>query len=275
MQNDQNLINLEFSIIGFGRVGAGLARSLTRKGGICTGILTSDRSKLDDKVSGLHFPALVEYSNLGRFCFICVPDDQISVVADQLSKYPDIPSNTNFIHVSGTRSSHDLTVLSKKGHLVASFHPLQTFNPQADIEIFRDILISIEGDEELKVDLYKIAALLSARPLSVSPEQKKTIHIAAVFVSNFQSALVLEAGKVIGTQFENAEHFVRQNYSSLMQQTVLNIIEKGFPDALTGPAARNDQNTIQQHINYLNDNGLNSSLYSELSDVIRRYLKSE
>ena len=268
-------MTFEFSIIGFGRVGAALARSLSRLGGICTGVVTSDESKLDDKISGFHFKKLVDYSFTGQFCFICVPDDKIIELAEYLSKHPEIPLKTNFIHVSGTRSSLDLDVLRNRGYQVASFHPLQTFHTEADIDIFRNILISIEGDDEIKTKLFDVANLLESRPLEVTPEQKKTIHIAAVFVSNFQSSLVLEAGKVIATQFENSEEFVRQNFSSLMQQTVLNISKKGFPDALTGPAARNDLKTIRNHVEYLNQNGLDSSLYHELSEIIRRYQESK
>lgn len=265
-------MTFEFSIFGFGRLGAGLARSLSKSGGICTGVVTSDESKLDDKISGMHFKKLVDYSKIGQFCFICVPDDIINEIATNLSKQTEIPPSTHFVHVSGTRSSQDLDVLKATGHQVASFHPLQTFHSEADIDIFRNILVSIEGDEDLVTELFTIAKLLGSRPLKVTHEQKKAIHIAAVFVSNFQSSLVLEANKVIGTQFENSHDFVRQNFSSLMQQTVLNISEKGFPNALTGPAARDDQKTIRHHIDYLEQQGLDSSLYDRLSQVIRHYI---
>lgn len=177
-----------------------------------------------------------------------------------------------FTHVSGARTSEELAALARLGFPVCSFHPMQTFKPDSTEEVFRDIHISIEGDGSLAENLSEIALRMGAIPSVINAEQKLALHLSGVMVSNFMSALVIEAAKVMGKYQNDPDAYIREKLGPLMRQTLKNILENGFPDALTGPAVRGDKKTIDNHLALMRQNGLDTKVYSVLTKVLEEYV---
>jgi len=264
-----------FSIIGYGRLGKTLAKQLQLIGGECKYIISRKPSAITD----FHpFTQLVPISAiggidyLGQYCFICVPDDHISMVAKSVDTSLINCSRSDFIHTSGAKSSSLLDVLQKKGCRIATFHPMQTFTGEDHKDVFENILVSLEGDNSLSLDLYDIATSMGCKPIVVNEQDKIRLHIAGVMVSNFIFSLVIEASKVVIPLAEFPEEFIRQVYGPLMKKTINNIIDHGVSKSLTGPASRGDVNSIEVHKRILERDDHNKMLYEIMTDTISEFV---
>lgn len=259
-----------FSIIGLGRVGSALLLALEAAGFHCSNIIT----RRPDVVQ--HSTAL-QLSTPDSTCkpcdiwFICVPDDQIRQTAETLLGSGVTLTGVTVAHVSGARDASILQVLSEAGALTASFHPMQTFTPLAQPSVFHDVMVSLEGHPEACKHLHQLCKRLGAQPQIMGAEEKLQRHLAGVIVSNFLSALVLTAASVLDKPPQEAESFIRRHYGGIMRQTLDNILTKGFPDAITGPAFRGDLETLQLHLLALKEHPQAEALYRAASSHLSGY----
>lgn len=251
------------SIIGTGRVGRCLALA-HRKAGFEVHSLFNRTLSMAELMAAQTGASLAKTFPAGRedlspITFICVPDDAISDVAAQLAGIADDWSGYAFIHCSGARPAEELAVLSAKSAQIASFHPIQTFPSEPDAAVFRDIWISLQGNEELLVLLEEVARLFGAKTIRVTAEQKQQLHIAAVFACNYVVTLAGAAERLLPEGNQGLELL-----APLMRQTLEQILSKGPAEALTGPLRRGDIQTLKNHVDALNDLPELQTLYTTL-----------
>lgn len=262
-----------YTLIGFGRVGAALDAALNSIGGVCHGIITSGKNS--------HAVALPQHA---RFCsftefessdyvFLAVPDDAIETVARSLPIPKLLEANSTVVHLSGSKPSSVLSELSDRGIPIASTHPLMTFKQGAQAQIFEGITVSIEGSDTAVNSLEMLFTQIGSKPIKVTAEQKKLLHLAAVITSNFMSSLVFYTSSVVQSMDEDPIEFVRQTFGPLMLKTAENIVNEGYPSALTGPASRGDMSTINDHLQLLRELNIDESIYKELSEQILLFTK--
>jgi predicted short-subunit dehydrogenase-like oxidoreductase (DUF2520 family) len=198
---------------------------------------------------------------IGALIFISTPDDMISTVANKLALTNIDWNQRTVVHCSGNLTSDELSSLAKAGAGVASMHPIQTFKPGDGSDRFRGITMSLEGDKKVTGDLEKIVELMHANSLHLTKEQKRALHIAAVFASNYMIALIYSAGKYLEKEgLEKGITFLEP----LILQTARNIVEKGAAGSLTGPVARGDIISIRKHLNSLKTNDKMRKMYQIL-----------
>jgi predicted short-subunit dehydrogenase-like oxidoreductase (DUF2520 family) len=107
---------------------------------------------------------------------IAVSDDAIAIVSAQITL-----KNQLVVHTSGSVSMDALN--SKNRHGV--FYPLQTFSVSKEID-FKLIPICLEATTRKDYQiLEKVAKSISDVTYNINSEQRKALHVAAVFVSNF------------------------------------------------------------------------------------------
>ncbi len=106
----------------------------------------------------------------------------------------------------------------------------------------------MQGDEEAKDLLKSIITEMGAHPLMLDKKQKRNLHIAAVMASNYLVALMFSVENLL-KDVDLEDGF--QSLEPLVHQTVTNIFEKGPSDALTGPIARGDAESVQTHLEEL------------------------
>jgi predicted short-subunit dehydrogenase-like oxidoreductase (DUF2520 family) len=109
----------------------------------------------------------------------------------------------------------------------------------------------LEATNELDYKiLEKVAVNLTNSVFSISSQQRKSLHVAAVFVCNFVNHLYAQ-GEVIC--LENNIDF--DILKPLILETATKIKSVSPTAAQTGPAKRHDTITINNHIQFLeNDN---------------------
>lgn len=192
---------------------------------------------------------------------ITVPDDLIKTISDQLVNTEIEWPGKTVIHCSGNLSSDEMSSLAAAGARIASMHPIQTFKAGDGAERFMGITVSLEGDKKATDELEKLIALMNAKPIHLTKEQKRAMHIAAVFASNYMSALMHTAAEYLAKEgMEEGINILKP----LILQTVQNIVNNGAVDSLTGPVARGDIASIRKHLDSLKTNDKMFRIYQIL-----------
>jgi predicted short-subunit dehydrogenase-like oxidoreductase (DUF2520 family) len=169
-------------------------------------------------------------------------------------------SDQLLLHTSG---STGLSALEGASTRIGVFYPLQTFSKIKSID-FRQIPIIIEANvPEVLAIIRAIADRLSEKVIELNSEQRKTLHIGAVFACNFTNHLFGLAQELLeqkGLDYELLKPLIAET---------LNKIEMNSPVSVqTGPAIRGDQATIQAHLKLLKHNPDLAELYVKLSQSI-------
>lgn len=186
---------------------------------------------------------------------IAVSDDAISTVS-QLLKLKD----KLIVHTSGSVPKEALAQGVRRG----VFYPLQSFSRDRSLNL-REVPLCIEA--ELPADLAllrKVAGSLSEQVREVTPEERRQLHLAAVFANNFTNHcchLAHEVLKQRNLPFRLLLPLIRETSEKLREMTPY--------DAQTGPARRNDRKTLSQHQALL-QNGIRSDVYTLLTKSIQQ-----
>jgi predicted short-subunit dehydrogenase-like oxidoreductase (DUF2520 family) len=169
---------------------------------------------------------------------IAVSDDAIAEVSSKIK-------NDLVVHTSGSVSINDLKNDSKKG----VFYMLQTFSKDKKVD-FSEVPFCLEAEN---INDYKtleiVAKSIGKKIYPISSEQRNTLHVAAVFVNNFTNHLYK-----IGNDICKENKVPFEVLHSLIKETASKIETLSPEKAQTGPAIRNDEKTLKNHLNLLDKN---------------------
>ncbi len=189
---------------------------------------------------------------------IAVSDNAIAEVAQNLPF-----KNRLVVHTSGSSEMNILGNHNRKG----VFYPLQTFSANKEID-FSSIPFCLETEfKDDYVILEQLALSLSKKVYPISSSQRKSLHVAAVFVCNFVNQLYQ-----IGNEICDDNHVPFEILHPLIQETAQKVLNLSPKEAQTGPALRNDTLTIEKHINFLK-NPAYKALYITLTESIQNVKK--
>lgn len=185
---------------------------------------------------------------------LALKDDVIEKVASGIKKQDRL-----VVHTSGAAS---INILEKFPHR-GVFYPLQTFSKNLDL-IFPEIPFCLEAakEEDLKI-LENLAGEISKKHYHISSEQRKKLHLAAVFVCNFVNHLYS-----IGEDICSKNEVPFEVLQPLIQETSKKILNSSPFKVQTGPAIREDQSTIETHLDLLK-NGDQKEIYRLLTKAIQ------
>jgi len=185
---------------------------------------------------------------------IAVSDDAIPLLAPFLLKKKGL-----VVHTSGSVNLKSLATQKSRG----VFYPLQSFSEGKMID-FKKVPICLEAENKNDLELLrKLADLISTEVYEISSEQRKSLHLAAVFVNNFTNYLF-----TIGHDICTDNNLPFDILTPLIKETVNKLDYLPPYDAQTGPAKRNDVKTIEGHVNQLKDKNY-QDIYSLLSKLIK------
>lgn len=189
---------------------------------------------------------------------ISVTDNAINEVSSQLPF-----KNKLVVHTSGTSSLEVLDTKNRKG----VFYPLQTFSKSKEVD-FSSIPLCLEAENENDYKtLELLAKAISNKVYNISSEQRKSLHVAAVFVSNFVNHMY-----VIGSEICETNNVPFEVLQPLIQEVANKITTLSPKEAQTGPALRNDTKTIEKHIEFLKDSNY-QDIYKLLTQSIQNVAK--
>lgn len=169
---------------------------------------------------------------------VSVKDDAIAEVSQALSHKKGVVA-----HTSGAVPLNAIAV-ERKG----VFYPLQTFTKGKTLD-FSTIPICIEGNDNVTLGiLEELAKSISEQVYQINSDQRKKLHLAAVFVNNFTNYLY-GVGEAICMDSNLSFDLLKP----LIMETADKVQYLSPKEAQTGPARRGDQNSMQEHLKLLKD----------------------
>lgn len=213
---------ITFRVVGPGKAGKSLGAALQAAGWQLEGYLGKG-----ENLSGAAMGCDV--------LVIATPDSMISFVAGLISPNPE----TLVVHLSGLLGLDTLEPHPRR----ASLHPLVSLpSPEVGAAKLRGANIAIAGDPQVK----QIVDALGGKAFELADESRALYHAAAAVASNH---LVVLLGQV-----EHLAELAKVPFEvmlKLAKETLDNVAHLGPKAALTGPASRDDQDTIDAHVSAL------------------------
>ncbi len=255
----------KISFIGSGNVATHLAKAFSKKGITVTQIYsqTCDNSETLAWQSNSKYICDLEELDLNvDLLFFAVKDDVIKELA---SKILEIKPTIKVVHTSG---SVGLDVFGDAQNC-GIFYPLQSFSKTKKIAIDEVPFLITSNNSELKNELIAFAKIISNKVYEYTDEQRKHLHIAAVFVNNFSNHLF-----ALAQDYCEKHQLDYQLLMPLIHETITKIDAILPKDAQTGPAKRNDIEIIDKHLSILkNEDDKLFAIYKMLTDSILQMYK--
>jgi predicted short-subunit dehydrogenase-like oxidoreductase (DUF2520 family) len=202
----------------------------------------------------------LDFSNsVSEIIFLAITDDVLPKVLDELI----IKENTLIAHTSG---STPLSIFEPYPYQGGVFYPLQTFSKNREVEI-DTVPFCIEAtDKDTEKRLFRLAQKLSRKVVLMSSQERRILHIAAVFACNFVNHLLGISKSILDA---NALDY------KLLKPLVKETIEKAFYTeprlAQTGPAIRKDIKLIEKHLEFLQEDFDKQRIYQLLTESIMNF----
>lgn len=190
-------------------------------------------------------------------CIISVKDRYVRDIADRVCR--ERPK-TVFMHTSG---SVGMDVFDGLNDNCGVLYPMQTFSKDKALD-FKKIPCFVEGNNEASREtIMKLASTISDNVHYMTSDDRKWLHLAAVFACNFSNACYVVADGILrrnGLDFTVLRPLIEETVSKLGTLAPI--------DAQTGPAVRGDQNIMDSQAAMLADNESLQKLYIKMSEII-------
>lgn len=196
---------------------------------------------------------------------IAVSDSAISEVREGMYDVEQLRDGI-IVHTSGATPMSVLSPFEHHGVL----YPCMTFTKGDDIDMTKCPFLVEASDAGTYNALAEVADTIGAGATPCDSEGRRRLHLAAVLASNFTNHLMLKAEQVL----KEASLPL-----SILEPLVRQTIDKAFRmppfDAQTGPARRNDTQTMERHREIIGDDERLREIYDVLSRSIGETYKNE
>ncbi len=249
------------SFAGAGRVAEALCKELFHAGFRIDMIASETEisgKSLADSSKAVWSPTL-QFPDSTKIIIVAVPDHRLISVLNTLK----CRTGTLVVHTAG---SFGLDIFPEHIKQKGVFYPLQTFSKNRIVS-FIDLPFLLEASDEESSEILKtIAESIGGDVHFVGTEQRRMLHLAAVFVCNFTNHILTEGQEVAG----NAG-FTLEILEPLIKETISKALDLGPENSQTGPAVRNDKNTIEKHLELLSFSPELQRIYNEMTRSIIKY----
>lgn len=245
--------------IGSGNVATRLAIALKEVGKKIVQIYSRSEENASDLGNKLGVDFTTNLSSINSeadLYILSVSDNALDEIIQKLDLHKKL-----IVHTSGTTSMDVLNSFDNYG----VFYPLQTFSSEKEIS-FKNIPLCIEANSDDNFNALKdLAETISGTIHHINSEQRKHLHVSAVFANNFTNYM-----------YTIAEDILQDNdlpfdlLKPLIQETAAKILTHTPSESQTGPARRNDQEIINTHLDLLNKYPEYQKIYQLLSEQIKR-----
>ncbi len=215
-------------------------------------------NSLAKKVNAQPIDLLSRLSPNADLYIIAVPDDLVEKIIDQ------VPFRDKLIvHTSG---SVPLNLFRRSGfQQYGIFYPLQTFSKKIPVDL-TTVPICVEANSINNLALLiNLAEVISEKVYEVNSEQRKSLHLSAVFACNFSNYMYQIANDLC-----NQNHVNFDILKPLIIETANKIINQSPLEVQTGPAKRNDITTIKKQLQLLENHKNYQDIYQLITENIQK-----
>ena len=257
---------MKIAMLGSGNVATFLSKVLIQAGHSITQVWSRNPNNAIALAFKIGSDSITNISSIlpdADIVIIAVNDDGIENVAAQIPKNP----KQLILHTSGTTP---LFVLENYTSNCGVLYPLQTFSKQDNVD-FNVVPLCIEGNNlGVLIQIKSLAKQLSNNVNEVNSHQRAVLHLSAVFACNFTNHFYHIAQQILedaGLDFDLLR--------PLIQQTTDKVMIGKPSEVQTGPAKRNDEQTMLKHVAILQDQPIWLEMYVKLSqDIVKIYQPS-
>ena len=253
------------SFAGAGRVASALCKRISEKGfkiDLVVSLSKERGRRLADECNtawsdDLSYPASTD------IVIVAVPDHSLGAVLEKIRCRP----GTLVVHTAG---SFGIDIFPGQIHHKGVFYPLQTFSEGRDVD-FNDLPFLLESSDLKSSDILTyLATAIGGKSFFLNTDQRILVHLAAVFICNFSNHML-----TLGKQISVKAGLPFGIFHPLLQETISKAIDLGPENSQTGPAVRNDRNTIEKHLELLSFSPELQQMYREITmSIIKIHNKS-
>ena len=215
---------------------------------------------LADEVEAEYITDLKEVSKEARLYIISLKD---AAFVELLPQITEGKQHALLVHTAG---SIPMNIWEGYAERYGVFYPMQTFSKQRAVD-FREVPFFIEAKRPEDVELLKgVAGTLSEKVYEADSEQRRSLHLAAVFTCNFTNHMYALAAELL-----EKYHLPFDVMLPLIDETARKVHELPPCDAQTGPAVRYDENVINKHLSMLEDTPALQEIYKLMSKSIHEH----
>lgn len=254
-------MKLKIAILGAGNLAWNLAPALEDAGHEITEVYARDIQKakeITERIYSAEAKDELDFSESDAKLFIlAIKDDALSEVADQLI----LPEGSILVHTSGAMPVE--VISQSSASYVGVFYPLQSFTKGKKVD-FEEVPFLLESEDEGTVQLLKkVAKSLSPLVYLLRAKDRQAVHVAAVFASNFTNHMLRIAEEILHRQGLD-----REMLKPLIIESISKSLQLGAKKAQTGPAIREDYETLEAHHHFLAYNEQLAEIYRLISQDI-------
>ncbi len=245
------------AIIGAGRVGGAVGQLLAKAGYVVSAVMRRSMEAASSAASfigsGTAMTDAVLAARSADIVLITTPDGAIKNVCETVARAGGFRRGSIVLHMSGAHTLDLLDAAREAGAHRAVIHPLQSVpSREQGIQNIPGSFFRIEADPEALPEARDLVKALGGAELAMprwssDSYSASLYHAGAVTVSNYLVALIdhgLAFYQVLGADKREALAAVLP----LIKGTLANIERLGTTDALTGPIARGDSETVRGHL---------------------------
>jgi predicted short-subunit dehydrogenase-like oxidoreductase (DUF2520 family) len=258
-----NLHRISFA--GAGRVGGALCRGLFHAGFRIDLVASETESsgKLLAESCNTSWSSDLIFPDSTDIIIVAVPDHRLKGVLETIRCRTDAL-------IAHTAGSFGLDVFPEQVNHRGIMYPLQTFSVGRDVS-FLDLPFFLEASDEHSSEILKnMVNSIGGEVHFVDTVSRKMLHLAAIFVCNFTNHMITE-----GKRISDRAGFSFEVLKPLINETISKALAIGPDNAQTGPAIRNDSNTIEKHLDLLSFSPELQNLYKEITGSIVEYYKDK
>lgn len=249
---------LRVSIVGSGNVATHLAAAIAQSEHKLQQILSRNTTYARILAQSVNAQSINQIIDLKESDIIILAIKDEALKEEYIKQFPQ---DAIICHTSGSVPID----LLKRNPNHGIFYPLQTFSKQKMVD-FSQIPICLEAsNEKVMKTLHRLAKSISQKVYEINSEQRKALHLSAVFACNF-SNLMYDISEQLCEESGVDFNILRP----LIQETAVKVQDHLPSEVQTGPAARNDKKIIEKHLQLLNHHSDFQNIYKILTDEIMK-----
>ena len=253
---------MDIVFVGAGRLATNLAQALSENGHRIVAVYSHTMESaqvLARLVGALAVDDVAQLPSEADAFILAVKDSVLPTVAQQLDKGRE---EQVFFHTAG---SVPMSVFGNHHHC-GVVYPMQTFSKQRRVD-FGEVTFFVEASDSSTLHLAKhLAGSVSNHVKELSSEERRYLHLAAVFACNFVNHCYTLSADVLSSCGLSFDVML-----PLVNETARKVATMSPAEAQTGPAVRYDENVIDAQLKMLSSQPLMQQVYRLMSQSIHEH----
>lgn len=254
---------MKIVLIGAGNLATNLAKALVKVGHHIVQVYSRTMKSAETLAEIVHAEALVDIASVRADADLYVLSVKDSALEGLLASLCRGKEEKVFLHTAG---SMPMDVFEGKTKHFGVLYPMQTFSKNKEVD-FSAIPCFIEyNDSRSQSVIENLARQLSSQVFKLSSEDRKYLHISAVFACNFVNHCY-----AISQQLLESHGIPFEVMLPLIDETARKVHQLSPLEAQTGPAVRYDENIIRNQSALLAESPLTKDIYELMSKEIHLF----